>query len=321
MLNNPVEHAEGLLNLNKPPALTSHDVVVRVRRLTRLSRVGHAGTLDPSATGVLLIGLGKGTKLTPFLHEYRKTYRATLQLGVRTDTYDAMGRVTEETPVGRLRSDEVQAVLFSFKGVIPQVPPMYSALKWQGQRLYTLARQGIEVERQPRRVHIFRLMLLELTEDTLTIEVECSGGTYVRVLADDIGMRLGCGAHLCALTRTAVGPHTIAQALTLEVLAEAVHRGMWRTQVIPLAQALEGFPAIKVTASGAFGLSRGMPPTVTHVSQMEGGFEVGETVVMQGPDGALLAVGTACIGAADLAHVAPTTTVVRLSRVLVGHPR
>jgi tRNA pseudouridine55 synthase len=321
MPNNPAGRADGLLNLNKPAGLTSHDVVARVRRLTGLSRVGHAGTLDPSATGVLLIGIGKGTKLTPFLHEYRKTYHATLKLGMRTDTYDASGRVTETRPVGRLQSDEVQAALAGFEGVIAQMPPMYSALKWQGQRLYALARQGIEVERQPRRVHIFRLILLGLTEDTLTIEVECSGGTYIRVLADDIGTRLGCGAHLCALTRTAVGPYTIAQAFTLEALAETVQRGGWYTQMIPLAQALRGFPTIKVTSSGAFGLARGMPPIVAHVSQVEGVFEVGETVAMHGPDGALLAVGTACVGAADLAQVAPTTVVVRLSRVLVGTPR
>jgi tRNA pseudouridine55 synthase len=312
--------ADGVLNINKPSGLTSHDVVAQVRRLTRLSRVGHAGTLDPLATGVLLIGLGKGTKLTPFLHEYAKTYQATLTLGVRTDTCDATGRVIAARAIGSLSRDEVQSVLAGFVGAIEQIPPMYSALKWQGRRLYTLARQGIEVERQPRRVHIFRLVLLDFSGDTVRLEVECSGGTYVRALADDIGQRLGCGAHLSALTRTAVGPYTMAQAHTLEALAEARQHGAWQAWVIPLARALAGFPALTVTPRGALALSHGRAPTAAHIAQLEGRFDVGQLVAIRGPDGALLAVGTACVGAADLPQVAPPTAVVRLSRVLMDSP-
>lgn len=321
MPNKPADRMEGLLNLNKPSGITSHDVVARVRSLTRQSRIGHAGTLDPSAMGVLLIGIGKGTKLTPFLHEYPKTYRATLKLGIRTDTYDAAGRIIETKSIGRLGLAEVEAALADFQGTIAQIPPMYSALKWQGQRLYALARQGIEVERQPRRVHIFRLGMVGLTANTLRLEVECSGGTYVRVLADDIGRRLGCGAHLCELIRTAVGPHTIGQALTLEMLADAVQASLWQRWVMPLAQGLAGFPAILVTSSGAAGLGHGMPPTAAHVSQLQGHFEVGETVAIRGPDGALLAVGTARIGAPEFSRLAPTAVIVRLSRVLIDPPR
>lgn len=320
MPNKHADGVEGLLNLNKPVGLTSHDVVVRVRRLTHLSRVGHAGTLDPPATGVLIIGLGKGTKLIQFLHEYSKTYRATLTLGSRTDTYDATGKVIETRDVGRLSPTAVRTVLSGFEGPIEQIPPMYSALKWQGQRLYTLARQGIEVERRPRQVHIRRLSLLELRADTLTFEVECSGGTYVRVLADEIGLRLGCGAHLRHLTRTAVGPHTVEQALTLEALAEAVQRSTWHTHVIPLARGLAGFPAIAVTSDGAKALRHGIPPKAAHVSRVDGVFGVGEPVALHGPDGALLAVGTACIDAAEMGRSAPTMVVVRLSRVLVDTP-
>ena len=171
-----------MLNIDKPSDWTSHDVVAHIRRLTRVPRVGHAGTLDPQATGVLLIGLGTGTKLTQFLHECPKTYRATLQLGVRTDTCDAAGKVVEVCPVREMSRGEVEAVLAGFRGAIEQIPPMFSALKQQGRRLYTLARQGIDVDRQPRRVQIFRLALLELTAATLSLEVECSSGTYIRVL-------------------------------------------------------------------------------------------------------------------------------------------
>jgi tRNA pseudouridine55 synthase len=318
MPNRHADGTDGLLNLNKPAGPTSHDVVARVRRLTHLSRVGHAGTLDPPATGVLLIGIGKGTKLIQFLHAYRKTYRATLRLGIRTDTHDATGRVIAEQAVGQLTTEEITAVLGAFQGHIAQIPPMYSALKWQGQRLYTLARQGIEVERQARPVHIVRLVLVDRTADCLMLEVECSGGTYIRVLADDIGQRLGCGAHLCALTRTAVGPHSLAQALTLEALADAVDHRRWQQQVIPLPQALVGFPAIRVRPTGAFALARGIAPTAADVSQVEAAFDAGETVVVHGSDGALLAVGTVCMSAATLAQTAPTTPVVRLSRVLMG---
>ena len=208
----------GLLIIDKPSGCTSHDVVARIRRWTRVPRVGHAGTLDPQATGVLLIGLGTGTKLTQFLHECPKTYRATLQLGVRTDTCDAAGKVVEVRPVHAMSQGQVEAVLGSFRGTIEQIPPMFSALKQQGQRLYTLARQGIDVDRQPRRVQIYRLVVLEFTGATLRLEVECSSGTYIRVLADDIGLRLGCGAHLSALVRTATGPFSLAQAHTLPAI-------------------------------------------------------------------------------------------------------
>jgi tRNA pseudouridine55 synthase len=313
--NNSAAAADGLLNLDKPAGLTSHDVVARVRRGTRLARVGHAGTLDPQATGVLLIGLGKGTKLVQFLQEYPKTYRATLQLGVRTDTYDATGKIIAVKAVGRVAAEQVAAVLAGFQGVIEQMPPMYSALKRQGQRLYTLARQGIEVERQPRRVQIYRLTLLALSAATLTVEVECSGGTYIRVLADDIGARLGCGAHLSALTRTAVGPFAQDRAVTLEAFDVAIRQGRWRADVLPLAQGMAGFPAIMVTPGAVQALTKGIAPTAAQVWQLKGTFEVGGTVAIGGADGTLLAVGAATARTAELTQMPATSPVVRLRRV------
>ena len=263
-------HVGGLLNIDKPRDCTSHDVVAHIRRWTRVARVGHAGTLDPQATGVLLIGLGTGTKLTQFLHECPKTYRATLQLGVRTDTYDAAGKVVEVCPVREMSQGEVEAVLAGFRGAIQQIPPMFSALKQQGRRLYTLARQGIDVERQPRRVQIFRLALLELTAATLSLEVECSSGTYIRVLADDIGTRLGCGAHLSALVRTATGPFSVAQALTLPALEEAVRQNDWRRHVITLSAAVAAFPALILTAAATQELAHGIAPTPRGIARQWG---------------------------------------------------
>lgn len=306
----------GLLNIDKPSDWTSHDVVAHIRQLTRVPRVGHAGTLDPQATGVLLIGLGTGTKLTQFLHECPKTYRATLQLGVRTDTCDAAGKVVEVRPVRAMSLGAVEAVLVGFRGAIEQIPPMFSALKQQGQRLYTLARQGIDVDRQPRRVQISRLVLLELTAATLSLEVECSSGTYIRVLADDIGVRLGCGAHLSALVRTATGPFTLAQALTLPALEDAVRQHDWLRHVITLSAAVAAFPALILTAAAAQGLAHGVAPTPRGIVRYVGGFAAADTVALLGPDEVVLAMGSMTCDAVELEDIPQNAPVVKLRRVL-----
>jgi tRNA pseudouridine55 synthase len=193
---------------------------------------------------------------------------------------------------------------------------MYSARKWQGQRLYTLARQGIDVERQPRRVHILRLILLELTAETMQVEVECSSGTYVRVLADDIGARLGVGAHLRGLVRSAIGPFRLQAALSLPVLQEAVRQGHWQRHVMSLAAAVVAFPAVVVTAAAARALAHGMAPTRQGLARLVGTFAVGETVAILGVDDALLAMGSATCGAAELEAMTPSAPIVRLRRVL-----
>jgi tRNA pseudouridine55 synthase len=315
MLDKHDSRVEGLLNIDKPSDLTSHDVVDRLRRLTQVSRVGHAGTLDPRATGVLLIGLGRGTKLTQFLHECAKTYRATLKLGVRTDSYDAVGKVVEVRTVGHLERETVEAVLADFRGLIEQIPPMFSALKRQGQRLYTLARQGVDVERQPRQVHIFQLTLLQLTGEELCLEVQCSSGTYIRVLAEDIGARLGCGAHLAHLVRTAIGPFTLDSALTLPALEEAVRQANWQRYLISLSAAVEVFPAMVVTPPAARALAHGVPPTREGICQITGTFVAGATVAILAQDGGLLAMGSPTFCAADLEKVHAGAIAVRLRRV------
>jgi tRNA pseudouridine55 synthase len=309
---------EGLLNVDKPPELTSHDVVARIRRLTRVSRVGHAGTLDPQATGVLLVGLGRGTKLTQFLHECPKTYRASLRLGIRTDSYDAAGKVVEVRPLNDLGQDQVEAVLGRFRGEIGQVPPMFSALKHQGRRLYTLARQGVDVERQPRRVQIFRLDLLDLTAGTLRVEVECSSGTYIRVLADDIGTQLGCGAHLSELVRTAIGPFTLEGALTLPALEEAVRQGNWHHHVHALSAAVKGLPSLVITGAAAKALAHGTAPTRQGVCERIGTFAAGETVAVLDQNGTLLAMASPLCSAAALDTVPAGAPVLSLRRVLMA---
>ena len=212
---------DGILNLNKPKSWTSHDVVAYVRRLTGVRRIGHAGTLDPMATGVLLVCLGRATRIAEYLMAGRKRYRAAIRLGISTDSHDADGRVTATSPVTVNRS-EVERALSVFRGSIEQVPPMVSAIKQNGQPLYKLARRGITVERAARRVEIFDLTLTDWHPPTLTVELTCSPGTYVRALARDLGQQLGCGAHLTALTRLSSGVFSLSEAIDLQQFAAVV---------------------------------------------------------------------------------------------------
>jgi tRNA pseudouridine55 synthase len=237
---------DGILVINKPRGLTSHDVVARVRRLTHQKRVGHAGTLDPMATGVLVVCLGRATRVAEYLTGADKTYRAVLRLGVETDTYDAEGQVVSTLPVKVTESD-VRAALGQFIGEIDQVPPMYSALKRDGKPLYKLARKGIEVERAPRRVRIDEITLRAFELPDVTIDVRCSSGTYIRSLAHDVGAALGCGAHLIELTRLASGSFTIEKAVKLEDLSGQDQTGLLH----PLDEALHNWPAITLDADQA----------------------------------------------------------------------
>ncbi len=217
---------DGIFNIDKAIGMTSHDVVARVRRLTRQKRVGHAGTLDPAASGVLPICLGQATRVAEYLSESGKRYRAIVVFGAVTATYDAEGEVVRSAPVHLTRED-IAAALPTFLGRQMQLPPLYSAIKSAGQPLYKLARAGIEAPRQARPVEIFQLVLLDWQPPALTLEVECSKGTYIRSLAYDLGERLGCGAYLGGLVRLRSGPFTLEESLTLEELAQALEDGSW----------------------------------------------------------------------------------------------
>lgn len=239
----------GVLNIDKPQGWTSHDVVARVRRVAHQRRVGHAGTLDPLATGVLVVCLGKATRLVEYLVAGRKAYRATVRFGVTTDTWDATGQVLEERPVSALSRANVQELLPLFSGRIQQTPPMYSALKHQGQPLHRLARRGITVERKSRRVEIYHLTMVEWCPPEIVLEVECSKGTYIRALAHDIGQALGCGAMLSSLARTAVGRFTLEDAVPLDALWQARSDGRWQQHLITLYDALGGYDRVTIDAA------------------------------------------------------------------------
>jgi tRNA pseudouridine55 synthase len=219
---------DGVLLVDKPPRLTSHDVVDRIRRHFGFKKVGHCGTLDPLATGLLLIVLERATKLQDRLMSDDKVYEGTMRLGVATDSQDADGEVVAEKPVPALTADDIEKVLTKFRGDIQQMPPMVSAIKHQGQPLYKLARKGKTVERELRTIHIYDLRVLGMTLPDVQFRCACTKGTYVRTLCADIGEQLGCGAHLAALRRTKSGDFDVANAKPLDDLLK-----MTRTQLQP----------------------------------------------------------------------------------------
>ncbi len=250
----------GLLLVDKPAGLTSFDVVRRVRSLCRTRKVGHTGTLDPFATGVLPICVGSATRLAGLLTDGDKTYEATVALGVSTDTLDLDGRVVATRPVDpALTEAQFKRILAQFTGSIQQTPPMYSAVKIKGKRLYQYAREGRAVERPSREVTVHELTLLAWTPPRATIRVRCSKGTYVRVLAADIGEALGCGAHLVSLRRTRVGPFGIEGARTLEALERMADSGDLDGAMIPLVEVVPHLPRIQVSGAQVRRVKHGNP--------------------------------------------------------------
>lgn len=249
----------GLLIIDKPQGMTSHDVVRRVRRLLHTRRVGHTGTLDPLATGVLPVAVGEATRIVQFLMEGEKTYRAVLRLGETTTTQDAEGEVLERRPVAGVTAEAVFAAARLFEGDIRQIPPMYSALKKDGVPLYRLARQGLEVEREAREVRIERLQILDVNLPLVTFEVDCSKGTYVRTLCHDLGEALGTGAHLVALRRTRSGDFTEADCIQLEQLEATATP----PSLLSVTDALRSMPALEVDQVAARRLGDGVPPALS----------------------------------------------------------
>jgi tRNA pseudouridine55 synthase len=236
----------GLLIVDKPSGMTSHDVVNAVRRIVGARRVGHTGTLDPMATGVLVVLVGPSTRLARFLAAGDKTYRAVIRLGEATTTYDAEGEVTERRPV-TVELAAIETALEPFRGAILQMPPMYSAIKVGGKKLYQLARQGKQVAREPRPVTMHRLVILDWVSPDLTVDVTCSAGTYIRSLAHDLGQALGCGAHLRALARTATGPFCLEESHALDELRRLAEAGRLAEVLLPPKAALYALPTVHLS--------------------------------------------------------------------------
>ena len=235
----------GIVIVDKPQDWTSQDVTARLRRVFNTRRIGHGGTLDPMATGVLPVFVGRGTRGVEFFEHAEKTYETVLRLGLTTDTEDVWGETLEERPV-EFTAEKLEEVLESFRGEILQIPPMYSALKVNGQKLCDLARKGKEVERKPRPITIHELTLLEVAENTLRLRVRCSKGTYIRTLCKDIGEALGCGGCMAALRRVTAGEYTIEESVPLQTLLETENPEQYLRGVDTM---FRNYPEVKLTAN------------------------------------------------------------------------
>lgn len=246
------EVVEGILLVDKPAGPTSHDIVAGVRRLSGIRRVGHTGTLDPLATGLLAICVGRATRLAEYMSRQRKSYEATIRLGQETTTYDAEGEVVAERPVG-LSEEEIAAALDPFRSTITQIPPLYSAVKIDGKPLYRLAREGVEVERPLRTVTIFELDLVGWKAPLLELRIVCSSGTYVRSLAHDLGRALDCGGHVKALRRTAIGSFLVEEAVSLQ----ALDKENLPKHLLPAEVAVRHLPRLSLTREDAVDLYHG----------------------------------------------------------------
>ncbi|WP_447956478.1 tRNA pseudouridine(55) synthase TruB [Vreelandella sp. EE7] len=247
----------GVVLLDKPQGVSSNHALQRVRRLFEAQKAGHTGTLDPMATGLLPICLGEATKFSAHLLEADKMYRTRVELGVITDTGDAEGSVVERREVPALSNDDVEAAIARFRGEIDQVPPMYSALKHQGKKLYELAREGKEVERAARRISVYDARLLAFDGQTFELEVSCSKGTYIRTLAEDIGLALGCGAHISQLRRLKTGPFDGSAMWTLEALEALGEQSAREAELMPVDVLVDHLPALSVDEAAHTSLSYG----------------------------------------------------------------
>ncbi|MEK7704255.1 MAG: tRNA pseudouridine(55) synthase TruB [Myxococcota bacterium] len=308
----------GVLIVDKPAGPTSHDVVVAMRKALREKKVGHTGTLDPVATGVLPLVLGDGTKIARYLTGHDKTYRATVCLGITTDTHDTAGRVVAEHPV-EVSETAVREALASFRGEIEQVPPMYSAKKVQGQKLYELARQGVEIERESKRVTIHTLEVIEVALPDVTLELRCSAGTYVRVLAYDLGQKLACGAHLKELRRLAVGSFTLADAVGLEAAIDDPE--LAKSRIISLDRALIGIPRIDLPSHVARLIASGYQLSVADLRTLDTPTFANDTVLTLGVDGGgVVAVARSLLASEELGRSRRDRQAVKTERVL-AQPR
>ena len=282
----------GVLNVNKPTAMTSHDVVDRVREITRMRKIGHTGTLDPMATGVLPLCLGHATKVAQFLLAVDKEYVVEMILGKTTTTQDTTGELIEERPVPEISLEELDRLLDGFRGEIDQIPPMVSAKKYKGERLYKMAREGREIEREPCRVTLYELELQKLELPIIRFRMVCSKGTYVRTVCHDIGEAIGCGAAMCGLIRTRCGTFRIEDAIPLEDLEK---QNSLERHLASLDEALAIYPALRVAEREAAEVGHGMAVTGSGILNRTGPFEAGSLVRIQNRDGELIAIAKALL--------------------------
>tara|TARA_B100000315_G_scaffold260730_1_gene324564 strand:+ start:2809 stop:3738 length:930 start_codon:yes stop_codon:yes gene_type:complete len=308
---------DGILNIDKPPAWTSHDVVAKLRRLLKIRRIGHTGTLDPAATGVLLICIGKATRVAEYLVAREKEYRAVLRLGETTDTQDGTGQVLERRNVGTITKPQLQAVINQFTGDIFQIPPMYSAVKINGVPLYKLARTGQTVPRPARPVHISHISIGDIRGTDVMLDVTCSKGTYLRTLCHDIGEALSIGGHMHHLTRLRVGSFQRNHSLTINTIEQLHQEQRLESSLYRTDDALHDFPAIDVIEPTVTRVQHGGGIRAEEITAIFGSGKPGTLVRIREPHRGLLAIGRLSYPTVELGHHGDTRLAVTIEKVLV----
>lgn len=289
---------DGILNILKPPGMTSHDVVGYMRRLLQTKKVGHTGTLDPDVAGVLPICLGKATKVIQYLADTDKKYRAEITFGISTDTQDASGQITNRTDARALNISQVQDIFAQFKGASWQIPPMVSAVKVQGKKLYEYARQGLEIKREPKKIYIYALNIIKVIglgtpHLKVFFDVHCTKGTYIRSLCADIGEKTGYGAHMSFLLRTVAGSFKINEALTIEEVTELAATGNIQAHLLPIAQAIAHLPKVTVYQGLENKVKSGNRIFAPGVWPIQSDIQPGNRVCLQDSQGNCLAIAIA----------------------------
>ncbi|RJQ53124.1 MAG: tRNA pseudouridine(55) synthase TruB [Nitrospiraceae bacterium] len=280
-----------IIALNKPKDITSQDAVTKVKRILKVKKAGHTGTLDPMATGLLLVCINRATRLASYFSALDKEYKAVMKLGETTDTQDAYGKVISKTDRFEIDKGVLEEAIKSFKGRIRQMPPMFSALKHEGKPLYKLARKGIEVAREPREVIIHDIELLNIDLPLVTFRTRCSKGTYIRTLCDDMGKKLGVGAHLSCLERTAIGPFRIEESLAIEELGNIDMRGPDVKGAYTMDRALSWMPELIIQEPAIKAVSHGNPLTADNTLILSDECRKAEGLRIKSSAGGLLAVG------------------------------
>ena len=306
-----------IINLYKPVGPSSFFMVQSVKRALKVKKAGHIGTLDPKAEGVLPICLDRSTRLIQFLVSLPKVYRATMTLGIATDTQDATGQVLSTGDAGAITQEEVQKVLAGFQGEIQQIPPMYSAKKKDGVPLYKLARNGITIDRKPVTLQIYCIEFLNKEGNEVAFRVKCSAGTYIRTLCHDIGQTLGCGAHMSQLVREQVGQFDIQSSLTLEELSHAQDDGTLAQKLLETEAVLNFLPEIKVHPDQIASIAHGKPLTKTAVMEVPENFRPGMNLRVTGEAGRIAAIAEPVVDEQGFQKLNPDEIAFKLKRVLV----
>ena len=307
---------DSIVNLFKPVGPTSFDMVCSVRKILGVKKAGHIGTLDPAAEGVLPICLNRSTRIIQFLSPLQKTYRATLELGSETDTQDATGRKISTKDPSLVNETKIKQVFQTFVGEKDQIPPMYSAKKKNGIPLYKLARNGINIARDPVKVTIYSIDFIKKEENQVLFEVRCSAGTYIRTLSHDIGKKLGCYAHMVRLTRTKVGLFGLGRTLTLEELKVAYEEGSLPEKLLPLEEALNFLPAIRVKEEYLESVSHGVALSKCFLETLPDRFEPGHYFRVFGNNDKVIAVVEPVVDQDKLPELTPGDIVFKAKRVL-----